>query len=344
LERELTVLAIDDPRWASFVQSAPDAVPFHRPEWARLLADCYGHRAFALTRVDETGRVDDGLPILEIAYPWGGRQWTSLPFTDSCPLLAASDASRLALVERVDAERRARGVTRLEIRAPILGPNAQLRTVGVTHRLALASDPDAMFRRFKPAVQRAIAKAGREGVTVAVAQSRADLVDTFYRLHAATRARLGVPVQPRRYFRMLWAALIESGLGFVLLASVATEPSPRASSWRGTGTIEYKYGASSPEFWALRPNNLLFAAAIRRGCEQGYHTFDFGRTDLDDVGLRTFKLGWGAVEEPLVYSRLGAPWADSPASRLAARLRPVLRRAPSWVCRLIGEIAYKYAA
>ena len=344
MERELKVLAIDDPRWASFVLGAPGAVPFHRPEWARLLANCYGHRAFALTRVDETGRVHDGLPILEIAYPWGGRQWTSLPFTDSCPLLAASDESRLALVDRLDAERRARGVARLEIRAPIPGPSAQLRTVGVTHRLVLASDPGAMFRRFKPAVQRAIAKAQREGVTIAVARNPADLGDTFYRLHAATRARLGVPVQPRRYFRMLWGALIDTGLGFVLLASAGGRVIAAAVFLAWNGTIEYKYGASSPEFWALRPNNLLFAAAIRRGSEEGYHTFDFGRTDLDDTGLRTFKLGWGAEEEPLVYSRLGASWAESPASRLAARLRPLLRRSPSWVCRLIGEIAYKYAA
>jgi CelD/BcsL family acetyltransferase involved in cellulose biosynthesis len=344
LERELKVLAIDDPRWASFVRSAPDAVPFHRPEWARLLADCYRHRAFALTSVDETGRVHGGLPILEIAHPWGGRQWTSLPFTDSCPLLAASGANGLALVDRLDAERRARGVARLEIRAPIPGPNAQLRTVGVTHRLALASDPDAMFRRFKPPVQRAIAKAERAGVTIAAARSPADLTDTFYRLHAATRARLGVPVQPRRYFRMLWGALIDTGLGFVLLASADGRAVAAAVFLAWNGTIEYKYGASSPEFWALRPNNLLFSAAIRRGCEQGYHTFDFGRTDPDDTGLRAFKLGWGAVEEPLVYSRLGAPWTDSRASRLAARLRPLLRRSPSWVCRLIGEIAYKYAA
>jgi CelD/BcsL family acetyltransferase involved in cellulose biosynthesis len=344
LEPKFTALSLADPRWTRFVRTSRDAVAFHRPEWAQLLADCYGHRAFALARFDETGHVHDGLPILEITYPWVGRQWISLPFTDSCPLLAASDASRLALVDLLDAERRARDVSRLEIRAPIPGPNAQLRTVGVTHRLALASDPDVMFQRFKPAVQRAIAKGEREGVTIAVAQNPADLDDTFYRLHVATRARLGIPVQPRRYFRMLWGAMIDSGLGFVLIAFAGDLAIAAAVFLSWNGTIEYKYGASSPKFWALRPNNLLFAAAIRLGCEKGYHTFGFGRTDLNDTGLRTFKLGWGAVEEPLVYSRLGTPWADSPTSRLVARLRPLLRRSPSWVCRLIGEIAYKYAA
>ena len=75
-------------------------------------------------------------------------------------------------------------------------------------------------------------------------------------------------------------------------------------SWNGT-TI-YKFGASDPEHWPLRPNHLIFWTAIRDSCERGDHRFDFGRTDLENTGLRSFKEGWGAVERPLFTSALGA--------------------------------------
>jgi lipid II:glycine glycyltransferase (peptidoglycan interpeptide bridge formation enzyme) len=181
-------------------------------------------------------------------------------------------------------------------------------------------------------------------VTVRAAEDLTEFVDTFYRLHTRTRARLGVPVQPQRYFRMLWRSLIAPGFGFVLLASAGGLTVAGAVFLAWNGTIMYKYGASSPEFWTLRPNNLLFSTAIRWGCENGYRAFSFGRTDLGDAGLRNFKLGWGTLEEPLVYSTIGSVPAEASTARLNTLLRPILRRMPPSVCRLIGELAYKYSA
>jgi hypothetical protein len=61
-------LALDDPRWLEFVRDAAHS-PFHRPAWARLIADCYGYRAFALGLIDESGRLKAGLPIIEADLP-----------------------------------------------------------------------------------------------------------------------------------------------------------------------------------------------------------------------------------------------------------------------------------
>jgi CelD/BcsL family acetyltransferase involved in cellulose biosynthesis len=341
---QLAALEISDPRWTSFVQSSPNAGPFHRPEWAQMLADCYQYRAFALCRIDALGRVSAGLPLLEVKRPLSRRRWVSLPFTDYCPLLARNEEEGGLLIDQLDSERRAHRVSRLEVRAPLQGRNAYRRSTAVTHTLTLGSDADVVFRTFRSSVQRAVLKAMREGVTVRVAQDPAELVDTFYRLHTRTRARLGVPVQPRRHFRLLWQLLIDRGLGFVLLASVRGRTVAGAVFLAWNGTIEYKYGASDPEFWGFRPNNLLFAKAIRWGCENHFRTFGFGRTDLADEGLRAFKLSWGTLEEPLVYSTLGDAAAGTSAPSLGALLRPLIRRMPSWVCRLVGEVAYKYAA
>ena len=45
----MTLLALDDRRWREFVESRPDSTIFHHPMWAKLLADCYGYRAMAVS-------------------------------------------------------------------------------------------------------------------------------------------------------------------------------------------------------------------------------------------------------------------------------------------------------
>ncbi len=84
--------AIDDPRWLEFVESHPDATPFHLPAWAALIAECYRFEAFVLAMRDT-----DGGEILAGA-PDGGR---SLPARPTSMGLA----SLLGLVSRARAPR-----------------------------------------------------------------------------------------------------------------------------------------------------------------------------------------------------------------------------------------------
>jgi hypothetical protein len=129
-----------------------------------------------------------------------------------------------------------------------------------------------------------------------------------------------------------------------LLAYSGSIPVAGAVFLTWNGTVVYKYGASDPDYWKLRPNHLIFWTAIRWACEHGYRVFDFGRTDLDNQGLRDFKSGWGATERPLVYSLLADRPPKPPSGRLSHALEEVIRRSPPWVCRAVGELLYKYAA
>src|SRR5215218_6383759 len=192
----MIVVEIDDPLWTDFVHACPAAVPFHHPAWARLLADCYGYRPFALALSGEAGQIVAGLPVLEVRSPFGNRRWVSLPFTDYCPPLAVSDEVRERLVAGLDAMRREAGVSRIEVRAALDGPKTYSRSNSVIHTLRLERGPEAIFRTFKRTqVRQRIAKAEREGVTVRRSRSLSDLIGVFYDLHTRTRRRLGVPVQ-----------------------------------------------------------------------------------------------------------------------------------------------------
>jgi CelD/BcsL family acetyltransferase involved in cellulose biosynthesis len=341
----LTALEIGDDRWASFVDQAPGALPFHHPSWAGLLADCYGYRPFALVLQDSDG-VAAGIPAIEIRTILGRQRWISLPFTDYLPPLARDERLIPLLVAELDAARNAGGISRLEIRAPIAGQRVRPQPAGFVHVLRLASDPASIFQGFgrSSQVQRGILKAEREGVAVRRGSSKDDLTQTFYDLHLETRRRIGVPIQPRRYFELLWERILAPGRGFVLLAYSNAIPIAGAVFLAWNGTITYKYGASLQEFWKLRPNNLVMWNAIRWGCENGFHTFDFGRTYLGNEGLRSFTRGWGTAEVPLSFSTLSGRAPTQAMSRAADMLRWPIQKMPAWFCRLVGELAYRYAA
>jgi len=337
-------LNIDSLEWFSFVESCPNAIAFHHPVWAQMLGKCYGYRSFALALKDANEHIVAGMPVMEVRGLLGGRRWISLPFTDCCPPLL-KDGTELRILTDALIQQSGKGIETLEVRSALSAqPRVHFNSAAMLHTLELSLDPEAVFRKFKRTqVQQCIVKAERNSVIVRRGESLTDM-ELFYNMQLHTRRRLGTPVQPRRFFKLLWQRLIEPGLGFLLLAYKDRTPVAGVVFLAWNGTVIYKYSASDPAYWRLRPNNLVLWNAIKWGCENGYHTFDFGRTDLDDEGLRNFKNGWGTREEPLVYSVI-ADYPPKPTNgRLFRWMSAVIRRSPPVVCRLLGEFLYKYAA
>jgi CelD/BcsL family acetyltransferase involved in cellulose biosynthesis len=335
------LLDAHDHGWQTFAEAHPDRLPAHGAAWLDTLAEAYGFRPFVLAVAAVGGPVEAGIPVLDVRDRVRGRRGIALPFTDRCPPLVTSAGAAVHLAEALARAAADARVRRVEVRGPMGGwvPS----TVATMHDLDLSGGWEAVECRFGSLARRNVRKARREGVVVHRATTARELTDVYYRLHLRTRRRLGVPVQPRRFFRALWRHMLEPGLGELLLASAQGVPIAGAVFLRAGRTVIYKYGASDERAWRLRPNNLLMAEAIRRGADGGYGTFDFGRSDFADVGLRSFKLGWGATERPLVYSRLDGHQSSRPGS--AGRLLGgVIRRSPSGVCRMIGEGLYRYAA
>ena len=338
---------LDDNAWLELVAGDPDAQPFHHPAWARVLAECYRFRAFGLALADANGRLIAGVPVVERPGLLGGRRWISLPFTDSCPPLVGGNRLLQARLEaEIDAARQRAGVGVVELRTTPASDYAFAFDVGLRHTLELNRDPETVYSRFKPKqVRHAIRYAERSGVIVAEAEREEELSGTFYALQTATRRRLGVPVQPRRYFSLLWRRIVEPGLGFVLVARIGDRPVAAAVFLAWKGTVVYKYSASDATAWSLRPNNAVLWHAIRWACENGYSTFDLGRTDRANEGLSAFKRGWGAEEVSLTYAAIGKAAAGRPGvGRVAGLARAVIRHSPPFVCRALGTMLYRYAA
>jgi len=348
----LTVTGGDDSRWRRFLASRPDATVFHHPAWSRVLSESYGYRPLVLAQSDQERTIVGGLPLLELPRSLRGRRFSSLPFTDYCPPLAGeSPGGGLEnLTASLLAWQRAARVREVAVHGGLpAGPGIEVATRGVRHVLQLDGSAGELEGRMKGTqVLRAIKKARRAGLQATLGRSH-DEVRAFYRLHVLTRRRQGVPVQPWRFLDLIWKHVIDQGLGFVVLASLDRQPVAGALYLAWNRNLIYKFGASDPRFWEQRPNNLVMWTAIEWACDQGYRTLDFGRTDLDNQGLRDFKSRWGATELPLAYSYLGA--ASHPSAAVAARharLRKlavdaagrVIRRSPAIVCRATGALLY----
>jgi CelD/BcsL family acetyltransferase involved in cellulose biosynthesis len=341
----LTRVALDDPRWQRFVSGHADAQPSHHPDWTALIADCYGFKPFVLIAIGAAGEVLAGLPVLEVGGQLRRRAWVSLPFTDYCPPLLAPSVSRQSLTAALEECRRGGGVESIEVRGELLAPRPA-PAVALRHVLGLSHEPDRLFASFHASRVRAGIRRAQSDRTVElrVASDRDDLARTFYRLHLQTRRRHGTPVQPRRFFRLLWERMIEPGRGYVVIAYAQRQPIAAAVFLRSRGVVLYKYSASDPSAWRLFPNHLIIWDAIQRACSETALLFDFGRTELGHESLAVFKRSWGASEHELSYTRITeAGIAGAPIER-HPRLETVLRRSPAIVCRVTGELLYRYAA
>lgn len=336
---------LHDPRWPDLLERAGDATAFHHSAWLALVHGTYGYDMTACCVTGDDGRLLAGLPVARVASRLTGRRLVAVPFSDLCPPLVACDAppkAGPALVAALRSLQERRGLP-LEVRGTggILGdaaPGMRYRH----HVLALGPDVAAVERRFaKPQIARGVRRARREGLHAAVRVDRTALA-TFYRLHVATRRRLGVPTQPRG-FVMGFERLFAEGIGFVLEVRHEERVIAAAVFLTAGDTLLYKYGASDERFLGLRPNNLLFMEAIRWGCEHGKRRLDFGRTDWDHESLRAFKLAWGAEELELQYRHLGGGAPGWRSARNERVLASIIRRSPPTTGRVLGEVLYRHA-
>ncbi|MGB8214523.1 MAG: GNAT family N-acetyltransferase [Anaerolineales bacterium] len=338
------IIQVPSAVWMASLTKYPQATIFHHPSWINMLADCYGYLPDFLAFQNSSGQTSAGLPLMQINSWLTGKRAVALPFSDFCPPLGEINDG---FPRELQAWRKQQRLPQLWVHWPLPEGEGVFQEEGFArHITRLNPDPQTVFREFKRTqVQQSIRQAEKAGVVIRRGEEWQDVL-LFFGLHLRTHQRLGAPVQPLRFFRLLWERLMAQGLGFVLLAYQGEQLLAGAVFLHWNKTLTYKYSASDPKYWNLRPNNLLLWHAIQWGCEHGYETFDWGKTDLDNQGLCDFKLGWGSQEQILHYTVL----ADrSPAARLSGGtnqrlMAGVIQHSPAWVCRMIGELLYGHFA
>jgi hypothetical protein len=333
-----------DGRWESFVAATPGAGVFHHRAWLALVNRTYRFPMTACCVVDASGTIRAGAPLAFVTGGLRRARLTSVPLAHECAPLPAPEHDPALAAKLVDALDELRCTLRMpaELRGPLAGhPSAHVSARSHVHRIRLDPDPERVLWRSgrRPQILEGARRAKRNGLVMERRTDARALAD-FYRLRLASHRRRGLPTEPRRFILGL-AHLFDRGLGSVMLLRDGRRAVAGAILLCFNGRLVYGYSAADRAA-PPRPDDLLVLEATRWGCHAGMHTLDLGRTAFADVGLREFKLSWGAEESVLAYHQL----RDEPPAHERASgtwIGPLIRRSPSIVGRLLGESHYRWA-
>lgn len=354
---------LTEPSWDRRLSAHPDATVFHTSAWAELLQRSYGFSAHYLVR-ETQGELVGLLALMEARSLLGQRRGIALPFTDSCPLLAPSGEPSVdwsavghegpaepstvsgGLLRQARRLGLARRWHRIEFRPrprPAAEATASVRFLA--HEVTLAASDEAQRSLCLPATRRTLrqAQSGPLRLTVGTDLS---LVRAYYQLHCQTRRRQGAPPQPYGFFVRLQRLILARDLGYVVLATETGAPVAGAVFLRFGPRAVYKFGASEAARQALRPNQLVMWTGLRHAAGLGCTSLDLGRTSEGNEGLCRYKRGWGAVESHLAYHSYDPQTGRRfllPDQTQGWQSR-WFRRLPQWAGRLIGTLAYRFAA
>lgn len=332
-----------DPYWDRLVMSHPDCTFFHSAAWAKVLHKTYRHEPIYL-RCSQSGKPVALVPMMDVRSPLTGRRGVCLPFTDFCaPLMFGEVDSGIVMSKLCDLARE-RKWKYFEIRnGKTLGPSGASGAAFYGHTLDLRSDTETLFKGLKGSARTSVRKAQRGGLSAQVTWEREAILQ-FFRLHTQTRRRHGLPPQPISFFTNIYDEVIQTRLGFVVIVNSGSRPVAAGVFFLLGKKAVYKFSASDERVRELQGNNLMLWEGIQFLAQNGGESLHFGRTSIENEGLRRFKLTWGTQEEIIPYLKFDAAagaWVSG-RDAVSGFHNEVFRRLPLAVNRLAGSIIYPH--
>jgi CelD/BcsL family acetyltransferase involved in cellulose biosynthesis len=336
---------LSDRRWDELVNRHSLASAFHERGWLETLTRTYGYEPLVITSAPAGRPLNDGVVLCRVSSWLTGVRLVSLPFADHCEPLLNESGDSLEFMNwlRTECDRRRwryielRPLSQVQDAAYGLKPSRSY----CFHELDIRVKLEEIFHAFhKNSIQRKIRRAEKEGLLYEAGHSK-QLLDEFYRLVLMTRRRHRLLPQPRAWFKNL----IEC-MGDKIQIRVARKDGTPISAMltlRHRSCVIYKYGCSDERFHNLGGMPFLFWRLIEESKASGAEKIDFGRSDLENEGLMTFKDKFGATRKLLTYYRY--PYTEKgemTMSRGAEAARQFLSLLPDEVCSQAGRLLYRH--
>jgi FemAB-related protein (PEP-CTERM system-associated) len=282
-------------RWDNFVMACREATHFHRAGWREIIETVFRHRAFFLY-AEEAGRIVGVLPLAHIDSWLFGSALVSLPFAVYGGVAADTPEAALALEVEAQAVAERLGVGHLELRN-IAARHADWPTqdLYVTFRKSILPDVDANMLAI-PRKQRAMV---RKGMKNGLASELDPTVDRFFALFADNVHRHGTPALPKKYFEALMR-VFANDCEVLTVVNPKGEPLSSVLSFYFRDEVLPYYAGDDVAARDLGANDFKYWELMRRSCERGLKTFDYGRSKKD-TGPYAFKKNWGFEPQPLHY-------------------------------------------
>jgi FemAB-related protein (PEP-CTERM system-associated) len=294
--RPLEQTEADLAAWDRFVFEHPHGSPFHLIAWKKSIEQTFGYKPHYLVAARE-GRVCGVLPLFLIQNWLMGKVLLSSPFAVYGGILADSAEAREALCREARELGQRLGVKHVELRNAWEEQTSGLPRLDryVTFTQTIGPEEAAILEAIPRKTRAAVRKSLKEGL-----ESHREFHDprTFENLYSQNLRKLGTPSFPPCHFQ----ALLANFRGMADVREVRADGKTVAAvlSFYFRDQVLPYYGASDPAANALAPNNFMYFDLMRWAGQNGYRTFDFGRSKRVK-GSYDFKNHWGMVERELPY-------------------------------------------
>ena len=332
------------PSWDELLLHDNKCTIFHTSAWAKVLSETYGYEPAYFTLI-EGRKISALIPVMDVRSILTGRRGVSLPFSDYSNSFLAPGMQLKDAMNMVLPFGKQHGWKFFEWRdANDLCFDVEPSFCFYGHTVHLSPDEKKLFSSFRDSTKRNVQKAIQANVKVEISQSF-ESVKEYYRLHCLTRKWYGLPPQPFYFFRKIHEHILSRKMGFIVLASHERKNIASAVYFHFGEAALYKYGASDRTYQHLRANNLVMWEAIKWYAQNGFKSFSFGRTEMNNPGLLQYKSGWGPRERMIKYYRYDLQkelFVRQASSQTSGRFNKILRKVPIPCLALIGTLSYRH--
>lgn len=289
--------AQDRRRWEDYVMGHSESNLYQRIGWKEVVENSFGHKAYYWLAEDARGEIRGVLPTVHLKSLLFGSFMVSLPYFNYGGVCADDDSVQRALLDQAVEQAEEENVSHLELRhqAP-MATDLPLKSAKVSMHLPLPPSSDDLFQGFDAKLRSQIRRPMKEGMAAKI--GKVDALDDFYRIFSTNMRDLGTPVYSKNFFKNILETFPEASW----ICTVYKDEVPVASGFLVgfKETLEIPWASSLREYNRSSPNMLLYWAALKFACEQGFKFFDFGRSTPEE-GTYRFKAQWGAQPAPLYW-------------------------------------------
>lgn len=288
----------DQQDWDAYVWNHPDAVAYHQFAWGQSISKAYG---FAPTYLmaEKNHQIVGILPLIRLKIPLWGSQLVSLPYCDLGGPLSDDDKTREGLLNFAVELAKDNGDKNLELRQTAT-PGQTTTVKKVRMILPLPASSEALMAGFKAKLRSQVKKPTKDGLTAQLGGK--ELLDDFYRVLAVNMRDLGSPVHSFNWF----AAIAEYYQDHVRIGLVRSPDSKVIAAGiilLHKQVVSIPWASTLRDYNRLSPNMLLYWTFLSFAADNGFQSFDFGRSTPDE-GTYKFKQQWGAQPQPLSWRQI----------------------------------------
>lgn len=329
------------PNWNQLVLQNEKITPFHSAEWAKVLESTYGYTPIYL--VDSLEKSPEVIiPLMEVKSITRKKRGVSLPFTDYCDLIYPDNLNPI-LNEIISLGELNNWQTFLIKMNGHELPETRCFESYYKHDIDLTLGEEQLWKNLKQATRTAINKGAKNELRI-VEDNSLKALKEFYSLLTNSRKKFGVPPQPWKFFANIYEYIICKDQGSITTVQHDQKTIGALISLHFGTSVVFKYIGMNIDFRRLSPTNLLYWEMIKKFVNQGYKRLSYGRSELDNEGLRKFKLSWGTTETMLNYYKYDFSLQRfvTDSGTTVRSYIPYLKKLPTPALKLIGKVGYKY--